>query len=390
MQGRVAVLREYGGEFELREYPVPEVEAGAILVKLTRAGVCGSDLHIWRGEMKDVYGTTPKDLTFGHEMCGRVERLGAGVTTDSNGQPLQEGDRITFAYFFPCGRCPVCLQDELGSCPRKARANRVAGTPPYFNNAYGDYYYLRPNHYVYKLPDEISDDIATPANCALSQVLYGLQRAGLRFGQTAVIQGAGGLGINAVAVAKDMGADKVIVIDQIPGRLELARAFGADHALSLTELPRPEDRIQAVMDLTDGFGADVVADVVGYPQVIPEGLRMLRSGGCYLEIGNIAQATCFRMTRRHWSEAIPGWWPRPIIRRGLSPRRWRSSAGISNAFPSIASCPIRSRSNALPMPSGRPSGCNARVIRSASRGLHSPCKEVKGGSGVPCFQVAGT
>jgi L-iditol 2-dehydrogenase len=293
MQGRVAVLREYGGEFELREYTVPEVEPGAILVKLTRAGVCGSDLHIWRGEMKDVYGAPPKDLTFGHEMCGRVERLGAGVTTDSNGQPLREGDRITFAYFFPCGRCPVCLQDELGSCPRKARANRVAGTPPYFNNAYGDYYYLRPNHYVYKLPDEISDDIATPVNCALSQVLYGLQRAGLRFGQTAVIQGAGGLGLNAVAVAKDMGADKVIVIDQIPGRLELARAFGADHALSLTELPRPEDRIQAVMDLTGGFGADVVADVVGYPQVIPEGLQMLRSGGCYLEIGNIAPGNMF-------------------------------------------------------------------------------------------------
>jgi L-iditol 2-dehydrogenase len=293
MQGRVAVLREYGGEFELREYPVPEVESGAILVKLTRAGVCGSDLHIWRGEMKDVYGASPKDLTFGHEMCGRVERLGAGVSTDSNGQPLREGDRITFAYFFPCGRCPVCLQDELGSCPRKARANRVAGTPPYFNNAYGDYYYLRPNHYVYKLPDEISDDIATPVNCALSQVLYGLHRAGLRFGQTAVIQGAGGLGLNAVAVAKDMGADQVIVIDQIPGRLELARAFGADHALSLTELPRPEDRIQAVMDLTGGFGADVVADVVGYPQVIPEGLRMLRSGGCYLEIGNIAPGNMF-------------------------------------------------------------------------------------------------
>ena len=142
MQGRVAVLQEYGGAFELREYPVPEVKPGAILVKLTRAGVCGSDLHIWRGEMKDVYGATPKDLTFGHEMCGRVERLGAGVTTDSNGQALREGDRITFAYFFPCGRCPVCLQDELGSCPRKERANRVAGTPPYFNNAYGDYYYL--------------------------------------------------------------------------------------------------------------------------------------------------------------------------------------------------------------------------------------------------------
>ena len=76
MNGRVAVLRAYGGEFELREYPVPDVEPGAILVRLTRAGICGSDLHIWRGEMKEVYGAMPSDLTFGHEMCGRVERLG--------------------------------------------------------------------------------------------------------------------------------------------------------------------------------------------------------------------------------------------------------------------------------------------------------------------------
>jgi threonine dehydrogenase-like Zn-dependent dehydrogenase len=88
--------------------------------------------------MKGIYGDTPKDLTFGREMCGRVERLGAGVATDSMGQPLHEGDRVTFCYFFPCGRCPVCLQDEMGACPRKARANRVAGTAPYFNNAYGE------------------------------------------------------------------------------------------------------------------------------------------------------------------------------------------------------------------------------------------------------------
>src|SRR5262249_36234363 len=103
MKGRIAVLKAYGGEFELREYPVPDPEAGAILIRLTRAGICGSDLHIWRGEMKEVYGAIPQDLTFGHEMCGRVARLGAGVTTDSLGAPLSEGDRVTFCYFFPCG-----------------------------------------------------------------------------------------------------------------------------------------------------------------------------------------------------------------------------------------------------------------------------------------------
>ncbi|HEY2993882.1 MAG TPA: zinc-binding dehydrogenase [Methylomirabilota bacterium] len=293
MNGRVAVLKAYGGDFELREYPVPDPEPGAVLVRLTRAGVCGSDLHIWRGEMKDVYGALPKDLTFGHEMCGRVAKLGTGVSVDANGAPLREGDRVAFLYFFPCGRCPVCLRDEMGSCPRKARANRVAGTPPYFNNAYGDYYYLRPGGFVFRIPDEVSDDVATPANCALSQVLYGLTRAGVRLGDTVVIQGAGGLGLNAVAVARDMGADRVIVVDRVAARLELARAFGADHTLSLEELATPEKRIQAVMDLTGGFGADVVADFVGYPEVVPEGLRMLRGGGCYLEVGSIAPGNVF-------------------------------------------------------------------------------------------------
>jgi threonine dehydrogenase-like Zn-dependent dehydrogenase len=243
--------------------------------------------------MKDVYGSPPKDLTFGHEMCGRVERLGQGVTTDSLGQTLREGHRVAFLYVFPCGRCRVCLHDEMANCPGKGRAIRVAGTPPYFNNAYGDYYYLRPNHFVFRVPDEVSDDVAAPANCALSQVLYGLTRAGLRRGDSLVIQGAGGLGINAVAVARDMGADRIIVIDRIPERLALARAFGADSALSLDDLPTPEARIEAVRDLTGGYGADVVADLVGYPDVIPEGLRMLRSGGCYLEVGNIAPGNVF-------------------------------------------------------------------------------------------------
>jgi threonine dehydrogenase-like Zn-dependent dehydrogenase len=96
-----------------------------------------------------------------------------------------------------------------------------------------------------------------------------------------------------VAVARDMGADRVIVFDRVPARLELARAFGADHALSLDELPTPERRIEAVQELTGGFGADVVADFVGYPEVVPEGLRMLRGGGCYLEVGSISPGNVF-------------------------------------------------------------------------------------------------
>jgi len=90
-----------------------------------------------------------------------------------------------------------------------------------------------------------------------------------------------------------MGADTVIVIDRLPERLALARAFGADHTLSTAELTTAERRVEAVKELTGGFGADVVADFVGYPDVIPEGLRMLRGGGCYLEVGSIAPGNVF-------------------------------------------------------------------------------------------------
>ena len=200
MKGRVAVLKAYGGEFELREYPVPDVEPGAILVKLTRAGVCGSDLHIWRGEMKELYGALPKDLTFGHEMCGKVERLGAGVTTDSAGRPLAVGDRVAYRFFFPCGRCRACLRGRTKSCPvRQANFLVSCEVWPHFQGGFGQYFYLRPNHAVFKLPDDITDDMAAGVNCAFSQVYAGLDLAALRAGQTVVIQGAGGLGVYACA-----------------------------------------------------------------------------------------------------------------------------------------------------------------------------------------------
>ncbi|HEY8819910.1 MAG TPA: zinc-binding dehydrogenase, partial [Dehalococcoidia bacterium] len=158
----------------------------------------------------------------------------------------------------------------------------------YFTGAFADFYYLRPNHWVYRVPDDLPDELVAPVNCALSQVIYGLHKAGVRFGDTVVVQGAGGLGLNAAAVAKEMGADKVIAIDGLPSRLELARQFGADETINITELDSPEHRIAAVKDATAGRGADVVCDFVGFPAVIPEGIEMLRNGGTYLEVGTIS------------------------------------------------------------------------------------------------------
>src|SRR5262249_59069738 len=138
-----------------------------------------------------------------------------------------------------------------------------------------------------------TDEAVAPVNCALSQVLYGLRVAGVRFGDRVVIQGAGGLGIQAAAVAKDMGAATVIVVDQIPGRLELARAFGADHTLNLKDVPDRKERVKLVRQWTGGAGGDGACGPLGVSCGIPAGLEMLRSRGAYPAIRSISSGASF-------------------------------------------------------------------------------------------------
>jgi D-arabinose 1-dehydrogenase-like Zn-dependent alcohol dehydrogenase len=288
--GLVAVFTGVRQPFEIREFPVPDPEPGAILVKVRLANVCGSDLHAWRGEYDLSRGQKPPYcLSIGHEMAGEVAKLGDGVTCDSAGQPLAVGDRIVYQYFNPCGHCKACRRGKTPRCETGMRYRFPPTEYPHFNAAYGQYFYLRPGQARFKIPDNVPDDLAGPANCALSQVIDGLERGNVGIGDTLVIQGAGGLGINSVAVAKERGVSQIIVIDGVESRLELATEFGADATINLNELRRPEVRIRRVRELTGGEGADAVLELVGLGAVVPEGIAMLGSGGSYLMIGNINQ-----------------------------------------------------------------------------------------------------
>jgi len=281
MLGRVVAFSNVGEKFKIEEVQVPDPEPGAAVVRVTMAGICGSDLHMWRGDVPNA------GMAAGHEMVGRIAQLGAGVSTDSLGKPLKEGDRVTYPYFYPCRRCPICLRGDFAACPNEV-ARRPVGEAPFLTGAYADYYYLRPNHHVFRVPDELSDELVTPVNCALAQVTYGLERAGLRAGDSFVTQGAGGLGLSALAVARSMGARPLIAIDGQSNRLELAKRFGADETILIADFPEEAERVARVRQLTDGIGADVVADFVGMARVLPEGLAMTRNGGTYLEVGNIS------------------------------------------------------------------------------------------------------
>lgn len=288
MKGRVVEMRRYRAPLEICEYDLPELEPGAILVKITMAGICGSDLHNWRGDLEN-RPMPPSGTAFGHEGTGVVYALGSGVSSDFRGQSLREGDRVLFSATHSCGRCRHCLSGDTNLCAQHVlNYRRVdAGQFPYFIGTYADYIYLPPNHPIYRAPDELSDEELVPVNCAVGTVMQGLRKAGMQAGQRVVFQGSGGLGLAGAGLARILGATTIIAIDGQAPRLRLAEEFGATHTIDINEFETADERAERVREITDGEGADIVVELVGLPELVEEGLKMLGAGGTFVEIGNI-------------------------------------------------------------------------------------------------------
>ena len=232
MKGKAAVLVGVGAPFEIREYPLSEVEPEAMLIRIIMTSICDSDIHTYKGEVAAFIASKEKPLLFGHEAVGGVYRLGRNVETDFVGNPLHEGDRVTFCYFNPCGHCWNCL-NGLALCPNRHRFRGSREESHHFTATYAEYYYVRPGQWVYKVPEELADGAVAPVNCALSSVTYALSQVGIGFGGSIVVQGAGGVGLSVMAVAKDMGASQVIAVEKIEERIKVAKNFGADHLIGL-------------------------------------------------------------------------------------------------------------------------------------------------------------
>jgi D-arabinose 1-dehydrogenase-like Zn-dependent alcohol dehydrogenase len=277
------------GEVEYREYDLPAAPAGGLLLETLVAGVCGSEIHIFEGRHPVL-----KSVSLGHEIVGRVAQLGAGVEADSAGAPLAVGDSVSVTYFRACRSCPACGRGEFALC-----AHALDGwlsdpeDEPHFFGTMSSHYVVDPRQWVFKLPDNVPPAVAASANCALAQVMNGLERLGLKAGETLVVQGCGGLGLYSVALAKERGV-RVIAVDAVAARLARAVEFGADETIDIGAFESPAERIAAVRELTAGDGADAAIDVTGAPAAFGEGIEMLRVGGRLAEVGLVltgAEAT---------------------------------------------------------------------------------------------------
>jgi putative phosphonate catabolism associated alcohol dehydrogenase len=219
----------------------------------------------------------------GHEIIGVIEEIGEGIDKDMRGDPLKIGDRITWSEYFFDGQC---YYREVLDMPQKCHGVRkyghdLADEDPHFLGGFAEVCYILPGTWILKLPDELSDEEATPLNCGVATMASVTEAAEIALGDTVVIQGLGLLGLYGAAMAKARGARCVIGLDSVTARLEAAKKFGADHVIDVGSASE-KNVIAEVRRLCRPDGADAVIEVCGVPDVIPQGLQMLRTGGRYV------------------------------------------------------------------------------------------------------------
>jgi L-iditol 2-dehydrogenase len=302
-QVKAAVMTApYTMETQYLPYPT-ELEPGAVVVKMIMSGICGTDKHAYKGEVT-LYGGTEsqQDMVFpsvhGHENVGVVvEMNGKGSDIEYTGRDLKVGDRVTNCPNVICGECWYCR--NVHGYPYCSKHQGIGMTYysdryPYIVGGWSEYMYLPPKAWVYKVPDYLPDEYACMVELMVVAALLdrGKEYAayggkGFHFGDTVVVQGAGPIGMMMAVKARMLGAGKIIMLDAMDKKLEMAKEFGSDMGINITGMP-DDDLVQAIRDETEGRGADVVVETVGQPGVVRVGLEMLRRGGTYLETGNFA------------------------------------------------------------------------------------------------------
>jgi L-iditol 2-dehydrogenase len=278
---RAAVMPAPRKPIEIRDFPAPTLEPGAVVLDTVASEVCGTDVHIHHGRLS----TVPFPIIPGHVSVGRIA-ASHGVDHDALGAPLASGDLVTFYDVHEtCGRCFHCA---VARQPNRCPARRVYGITYSATDGllggWAEQIYLKPGVRILRLPESLSADDVIGGGCGLFTGFAAVERADVSMGDTVVVQGSGPVGIAAAAFAGLRGAARVIVIGAPAARLELARRFGVDQTLALDR--SPHDRTQAVLEGTAGRGADVVIEATGNAGAVPEGLRLLRDGGTYVIAGH--------------------------------------------------------------------------------------------------------
>ncbi|GGN79769.1 alcohol dehydrogenase [Streptomyces albiflavescens] len=257
------------GQASWEDVPDPAIkEPTDAIVKVGVVTICGTDLHILKGDVPEVRPGT----VLGHEAVGEIVEVGGDVRS------VRPGDRVLISCITSCGRCRFCRDASYGQCRGGGGwilGHLIDGTQAeYVRVPYADLS-------VYPLPGTLrSEDAVLLADIFPTSYEVGVLNGHVRPGDTVAVVGAGPIGLAAIATARLFSPKRIIAVDLAPARLEAARQLGADAVADVHEAPG-----QLVADLTDGLGADVVIEAVGVPESFELCTRMVRPGGHVANIG---------------------------------------------------------------------------------------------------------
>jgi alcohol dehydrogenase len=270
MQAAVFVEK---GKIELREVPKPVPGPGQALMKVTLTTICGTDVHIFKGE----YPVKP-GLIVGHEPVGRIEALGAGVTD------FEIGDRVIVGAITPCGQCRACLSGDGAQCSHGGDSFAALGGWRFGNTINGCQaeYVIVPNAQanLAKIPAGLTDEDVVLCPDIMSTGFSAIERGHVGIGDAVVVFAQGPIGLSATAGARLAGATLIIAVDSVPRRLAQAKRMGADVVLNYKE----QDIVSEVKRLTGG-GADVAVEALGTQKTFEACLRSVRPGGVVSSLG---------------------------------------------------------------------------------------------------------
>jgi alcohol dehydrogenase len=263
------------GRIVLDEKPVPEIGPGEALIRVTTTTICGTDVHILKGEYP-----VERGLTIGHEPVGVIEKLGASV------KGYREGDRVIAGAITPCGQCNACLSGIGAQCGSVgAHGYKALGGWRFGNTIDGcQAEYVRvpdAQANLASVPDDLSDEQVLMCPDIMSTGFSGAESGQIKIGDTVAVFAQGPIGLCATGGARLMGATTIIVVDGVPERLETAKRLGADHVVNFREA----NAVEAVMDLTGGRGVDVAIEALGTQATFENCLRVLRPGGTLSSLG---------------------------------------------------------------------------------------------------------
>jgi alcohol dehydrogenase len=264
------------GVIELQERPVPTIGPGEALVRITTTTICGTDVHILKGEYPVKSG-----LIVGHEPVGVVAKLGPGVTG------YEVGQRVIVGAITPCGQCFSCLDGHGAQCgggvpnghPHAMGGWRFGNTIDGCQAEYLRVPFAQAN--LTRVPDGLTDEQVLMCPDIMSTGFSGAERGNIRIGDTVAVFAQGPIGLCATAGARLMGAARIIVVDALAERLDVARGMGADEVVDF----RQRDPVEAILELTDGRGVDVAIEALGLQSTFENALRVVRPGGTVSSLG---------------------------------------------------------------------------------------------------------